>query len=386
VTARGTALPIKQIVGLFPELLGVGGVQEAGRLTAAALQEIASSRGWTADLLSLNDSLGRHTLDVGVHGVSFRGFRRAKMQFVLAGIRRARSLPVGSANVVIAAHPNLALPASWLRRSGPNLKLIIMSHGIEVWRPLPWIRRRALVSADILVAPSSDTAQKLVSVQGVAPAKVRTLAWPISPVFLQMADEPERLPLPAGFPQGRVILTVGRWAASERYKGADDLIRGVVQLRGETPGLHLVAVGGGDDLPRLRRLADEMLATDCVHFLENLSREEIAACYSHAEVFALPSTGEGFGLVFLEAMAFSKPIIGASCGGTTDVVVDEVNGLLVPPGDFQRLVRALGRLLRDDSLRERLGRSGAEIVRRRYAFGVFQSALEKILYEVTPDS
>jgi glycosyltransferase involved in cell wall biosynthesis len=97
----------------------------------------------------------------------------------------------------------------------------------------------------------------------------------------------------------------------------------------------------------------------------------------------LPSAGEGFGLVFLEAMAFSKPVVGASCGGTTDIVEDGINGLLVPPGDAGALAQALGRLLGDEPLRAGLGQRGAEIVRRKFQFAVFQSELEKILGECT---
>ena len=376
---RGVPLQNKKILALFPELLGVGGVQEAGRLTAAALVEIAQSRSWTTEFLSLNDPSGQHSIEVSERPISLQGFGRAKVRFVLAGVQRGGSIGHGADGSILAAHPNLALPASWVRWSCPHLKTVIMSHGIEVWKPMRTLRRRALVGADILLAPSTDTANKLVNVQGVASGKVRTLAWPISPQFLRLADAPARLTLPAAFPQGHVILTVGRWAASERYKGADQLIRSVVQLRAEIPGLHLVAVGGGDDLSRLRQLAAEMGVADRTHFLENLSREEIAACYSHAEVFALPSTGEGFGLVFLEAMAFSKPVIGVSCGGTTDVVSDEINGLLVPPGNLQQLVQGLSRLLRDRILRERLGHRGAAIVREKYAFDAFRSKLARIL-------
>jgi glycosyltransferase involved in cell wall biosynthesis len=116
-----------------------------------------------------------------------------------------------------------------------------------------------------------------------------------------------------------------------------------------------------------------------VHFLENLSREEVAACYARSDLFALPSTGEGFGLVFLEAMAFSKAVVGVACGGTTDVVEDGVNGLLVPPRDGGALVRSLERLLRDELLRTQLGRRGAEIVRLKYQFDAFQADLETIL-------
>lgn len=376
---QGSSAHTKRIIGLFPELLGVGGVQEAGRLTAAAIMEIVLRRGWSANFLSLNDPLGSHSLDVGEHCISFQGFGRAKMRFVMAGIRRAHSLPRGTASIGLAAHPNLALPASWMRRSCPHLKTVVLSHGIEVWEPLPYFRRRALAEADILLAPSSDTAKKLADVQGVAREKIHKLAWPISPAFLRMADAAASLPLPAAFPQGRVILTVGRWVASERYKGADELIRAVAQLRAEIPGLYLVAAGGGDDLPRLRKLAGDLGVANRIHFLENLSREEIAACYSHADIFALPSTGEGFGLVFLEAMAFSKAVVGASCGGTMDVIENEVNGLLVPPHDSERLAQALRRLLCDESLREQLGRQGAEIVRRKYSFGVFRKELEGVL-------
>jgi phosphatidyl-myo-inositol dimannoside synthase len=255
-----------------------------------------------------------------------------------------------------------------------------MAHGVEVWKPLPSFRRRAVLRANLVLAPSRDTIQKLIEVQEVVPEKAHRLAWPLAPSFLRLADSPARLPVPPRFPQaGLVILTVGRWASSERYKGADELIQAVPQLKTAVPGLQLVAVGGGDDLPRLRELANSLGVADRVHFLENLSREEVAACYSRADIFSLPSTGEGFGLVYLEAMAFSRAVVGAACGGTTDVVEDGVNGLLVPPHDPGALAQALGRLLRDEPLRTQLGRHGAEIVRQKYRFDVFQAELEHIL-------
>ena len=196
-----------------------------------------------------------------------------------------------------------------------------------------------------------------------------------------MAETPSSVPPPSGFPQGRVILTVGRWAASERYKGADDLIRAMAQLRTKFPGLYLAAVGDGDDLPRLKKIAADSGVSESVRFLTGLSRQEIAACYARCEIFALPSTGEGFGLVFLEAMAFGKALVGAACGGTTDVVEDGVNGVLVPPGDSERLVEALAILLKDELRRAKLGQRGAEIVRRDFSFEVFQNKLEIILEE-----
>ncbi len=380
MTAPDSKLPRNRIVGLFPELLGIGGVQEAGRLTAAALSEIAERRGWSTDFLSLNDSPGPHSLGVAGRAISFRSFGRAKISFVLSAIASVRKAAKDGTPIVLAGHPNLAVPAGWMQRASSRAKTIVMAHGVEVWAPLPLFRRRALVRATLVLAPSRDTVQKLVGVQGIAQERAQRLAWPLSAGFLRMADAPARLPIPSTFPRtGPVILTVGRWVSSERYKGADELIRAIPQLQAAFPGLQLVAVGGGDDLPRLRELATSLGIASRVHFLENLSREEVAGCYARADFFALPSTGEGFGLVYLEAMAFSKAVVGVARGGTTDVVEDGVNGLLVATQDPGALAKALDRLLRDELFRTELGKRGAEIVRQKYQFDVFQAELETIL-------
>jgi phosphatidyl-myo-inositol dimannoside synthase len=373
---------VKQIVGLFPELLGVGGVQEAGRQTAAALEEIAGRHGWRTDFLSLNDPARPQTFAATDREIPIRGFGRSKLRFVLAALGAVWK----NTQIVVAGHPHMALPTAWMKIVAPRLRIIVMSHGIEIWKPLPWVRRRALLLADMVLAPSRDTARKLAEVQRVPEKKIRRLGWPLNPDFLRLADAASRLPLPRAFPQGRVILAVGRWAASEGYKGADELIRALADLRSVVPDLHMLAVGGGDDLPRLQKLASDLGVVDYVHFLNGLSREEIAACYAEAEIFALPSTGEGYGLVFLEAMSFAKPVVGAACGGVTDLVQNGVNGLLVPPRDTNQLRQALERLLKDRSLGKELGRRGAEMVQQQHRFDVFAGELERILEECGLDS
>jgi phosphatidylinositol alpha-1,6-mannosyltransferase len=374
---------MKKIIGLFPELLGVGGIQEAGRLTAAAIQQISLHHcNWSTNFQGLNDPAGTQHFEIAKGQISLRGFGRSKVQFVFSAIRQSHK----NSRIVLAAHPNLASIAAFMKWFSSTLKTIVICHGVEVWQPLPPLCRQALLSAGLVLAPSSDTAQKLVRVQGVSADKVRKLAWPLSPSFLQMASTPTSLPIPKEFPKGRVILTVGRWVSTEQYKGADDLIRAIAKLRPAFPDLHLVAVGEGDDLPRLKKIAADHAVSESVRFLTGLSRQGVAACYAHAEIFALPSTGEGFGLVFLEAMAFCKPIVGVACGGTTDVIEDGVNGLLVPPYMPEQLAETLARLLRNDSLRLELGRQGADIVRRKYSFEFFSKGLERILKECGLDS
>jgi len=375
MTSEKSTSPAKRIIGLFPELLGVGGVQEAGRLTAAALHEIASEHDCSCAFLALNDPPGAQVLGCDTGDVVFRAFGRAKAGFVLEGLRQARH----HARIILAAHPNLALPAALMQGIASDVHTIVMAHGVEVWNPLPALLKRALQRATVVLAPSRYTAAKLIEVQGVSKENVRLLPWPVNPDFLRMAAEPAALRLPTSFPKGPVVLTVGRWAASERYKGADDLIRAVALLRNSIPDVCVVAVGTGDDLPRLRQLTADLDLADHVYFLEGLSRQELAACYARAQVFALPSTGEGFGLVFLEAMAFGKPVVGAAAGGATDLIEGGSNGFLVPPLDVAALARALEKLLRDSCLCEAMGQRGAGIVRKRYQFDSFRRALEEIL-------
>lgn len=381
MTAQADTRHANRILGLFPELLGPGGVQEAGRHTAASLARYASRHRWLAQFFSLNDPRGAHSLCFDDTEFSFRGFHRAKTDFILSTIRAARPFAPGGSRIVLAGHPHLAPVAAAIKMVTPNTRTVVISHGVEVWRPLPRMRRRALADADYLLAPSRFTMERLAIAQQIPRHRICQLPWPLSLDLLRMAADLVALPVPSEFPQGRIVLTVGRWAATEQYKGVDELIRAVPRLCAIFPDLHLVAVGGGDDLPRLRVIAADLGVVDRVHFLEGLSRREIAACYARADVFALPSTGEGFGLVFLEAMAFAKPVVGAACGGITDLVEEGVNGLLVPPGDTDRLTGALEWLLREDSLRAEMGRRGAQIVRQRYSIEVFQSELERILWE-----
>ena len=325
--------------------------------------------------MSLNDDKGEHEAGAGELHFRFHGFDRRKAQFVLAALRIAIARP----KIIFAAHPNLAPIAAAMHLFARDAQVIVGAHGIEVWQPLSRIRRRALSRADTVLAPSSDTAKKLVAVQGVPEAKIRRLPWPLDPEVMELARSPEQLPRPPQFPDGKVILSVGRWAANERYKGADLLIQALAELSKEFPDAHLVLVGQGDDLTRLQGLARQSGEAQRVHFLTQLSRRDLAGCYARAELFALPSTGEGFGLVFLEAMAFKKAVIGAPFGGIPDIIDDGETGILVDPKNSNALVNALRLLLSDDKLRKTMGERAGEVVRSRYGFDRFQRELESLL-------
>jgi len=102
-----------------------------------------------------------------------------------------------------------------------------------------------------------------------------------------------------------------------------------------------------------------------------MSYPELAACYSACEIFALPSQGEGFGLVYLEAMACGKPVIGGTHGGAPEIIVDGVTGYLVPHGDTIQLATSIEALLADPAHAKEMGARGRQRAEHEFRFNAF---------------
>jgi glycosyltransferase involved in cell wall biosynthesis len=132
-------------------------------------------------------------------------------------------------------------------------------------------------------------------------------------------------------------------------KGVGDLLRSLALL--ERGRFELEIVGGGADEQVLHDLATRLGVAEDVRFLGPLSRAEVAKRYRAADLFTLPSSAEAFGNVFAEALASGLPIVGSATGGIPDLVEHGSNGLLVPPGDFHALARAIRYLADDPGLR-----------------------------------
>ena len=345
---------------------------------ALVLNEYATAKKMEYRLLSLNDSQELHRIRVGDREYVFTGAARGKARFTVSALKAARR----KAKLVLALHPNFAPIVRSMHVLAPKMKSIICTHGIEVWEPLSRMRRRALQRATLVLAPSRATADYVISMQGVAPERVRVLPWGLDPDFDTRASANSESHLPPEFPEGRVILTVGRWLATERYKGMDTLIQAMPRLLLRWPDVQLVMIGAGDDQEWLVNQARDSGVQRHVHFLSGLSYAELSACYGAAEMFALPSRGEGFGFVYLEAMARGKPVIGGAHGGAPEVIRDGVTGYLVQHGDALQLATSLDALLSNPDLAREMGARGRERVEKEFRFSVFAKAFKKILREL----
>lgn len=163
-------------------------------------------------------------------------------------------------------------------------------------------------------------------------------------------------------PEAPVIITVCRLF---RQKGTAELIAAIDAVRREHPDVRLLVVGEGEPYgSELRSLVDRLSLSEHVVFTGR--RSDVRRLMGAADVFAMPSFEEPFGLVFAEAMAMELPVVALDNGGTKEIVVHEQHGLLSEPGDRQALAANLLRLLGDQDLRRRMGTAGRERVERDF--------------------
>jgi len=222
--------------------------------------------------------------------------------------------------------------------------------------------------ADRVIATSLYSAGQIAKFYGVDRPRIR-----IVPELIDIAVWERALRAVSIEPEGRPrVLCV---AHLYRRKRVDVLLRAFARFRGDAV---LRIAGGGLERSRLESLARQLAITERVDFLGHLPFARLLAEYRHAAVFALPSVQEGFGIVFLEAMASSLPIVAARAAAVPEVVDDGSTGILVPPGDDAALAEAMTKLLDDASTRRVMGSAGRERVRQFDAPLVARKFLEAI--------
>lgn len=349
---------------LSPELFRAdGGIARIMRLYLKALCEICGPAG-RVDSIVLNDQpgrdprLGRYANErLGEH----LGCAGGKLRCVRQTIRLARK-----ADILICGHLH-HLAIAWLATIfNRRLEYYLVAHGIEVWRPYSWLERRALSGARRILCVSEYTRRQLLRFHPALPAE-RLVVVPntLDPC---LAPDLHRPPTATTF-AGPCILTVSRLTVADRYKGVDTLIEAMPLVCRNFPFARLKITGQGDDVPRLRNLAATLGVAGAVDFTGRIDDEALRNEYALCDLFALPSRREGFGLVFLEAMTFGKPCLGARAGGAPEVITDDV-GSLVEYGNVPDLAAAVADLVRHPR--------DSEVVRRHAAVFDFPAFRQRL--------
>jgi glycosyltransferase involved in cell wall biosynthesis len=385
---RNQELGISKVLVLTPSLARAGGIQRYTATLVRALKEEVGAQGVRCIALAEPSShSGRGTQRVSAG---------AKLRFGWQALREAvRSRP----DLIICTHLALG-PIAWVLAKARRRPYWIVVHGIEAWGLLPCWKRGALRHADQVIVTSAFSKEQVVTRHHIDSWRISHLPCALDERLCEGSPQPSvRTNSGEGLPSGegckghmfegrRVVLTVARMAASENYKGHEVVLRALPSVIAKIPNLTCAVVGDGDDRIRLERLAEELGIADHVAFTGEVSDAELAALYRRSEVFALPARtviddhnpkGEGFGIVFLEAMAFGKPVIGPNYGAPSELIRHGENGLAVKPEDPAAVAEALMTLFTHPERTREMGQAGRVWVKTHYGYARFRERLRRNL-------
>jgi phosphatidylinositol alpha-1,6-mannosyltransferase len=295
--------------------------------------------------------------------------------------------------VTIAAHPHLA-SVGWLCRVVGGGPYAVWCYGLEAWGHLRKRDRFGLERADRLVAISTFTARQVdLQLRRRGPIDVvlpcldlpAARSVPCRPQRSDGGESPDRDP--ALSPR---VLCVARLSPDETYKGVDTLVYSWPRVSGQIPWAELVIAGDGPDRARLEHSAALLGLDGRVHFLGQVSDDELVLLYAEAALFALPARtrlgakpqGEGFGLVFIEAGAMGLPVVAGRGGGVDEAVIDGETGILVDPDDPDAVADAISMILSDPELGRCLGEAGRARAGGELSFEAFRRRVARFMEEL----
>jgi phosphatidylinositol alpha-1,6-mannosyltransferase len=279
---------------------------------------------------------------------------------------------------VICGHVNVT-PLALILKIVLRKNYATIAHGIEVWDIKSWKRRKGLSGSKFIMSVSNYTKERIKASLGNDHSHIIILPDTVDGKRFRPQPRPQYLIDRYGIQDCKTILSITRLEKSEGYKGYDKVIKVLSGVIREVPHVKYILGGSGDDLPRIRNLISQMGLEGKVILAGFIPEEELVDHYNVCDIFVLPSKKEGFGIVFLEALACGVPVIAGSKDGSVDALLNGEVGTLVDPDNLEEIEQAVvnvlkgtvdKRLLESKYLRQR--------VLEEYGFDKFEKKVQKI--------
>jgi len=355
----------KHIFFLVPNLFGFkGGVQVYSSLLIQAVQKVYPKSRYSVFL-----KYERNAVDA-VNALSFLPQTRfypfgEKVCDTNSWRRRSRTLSSAATILfnAMVSRPDLIVTTEinyyivlchWLHQWF-NIPYWVVLHGIEAWDIQNTAYQKALQGAERVIAVSHYTRDRVLSEGYLQSERTCVLPNTFDPSRFTIQPKPKYLLERYGLrPEQPTILTVTRLQKFAYYKGYDKILRMLPTIREHVPNVHYVLVGKGDDRPRIEAMTHELNVQDCVILTGFVPDEELPDHYSLCDVFAMPSKGEGFGIVYLEALAAGKPVLAGNQDGSVDPLLNGQLGCLVNPDNEEEIAARLIEILQGTYTNEKI--------------------------------
>ena len=361
-----------------PGMEETGGIQHYSICFAQALSELLPNA--SIEVLSKNDCGRRIEIErVTMHEFGHLPKALRTAAFAAKGLAMAA---IDKPAALIATHPHFAKAMRWSSRP-----YLAVAHGVETWGHLDGALGVALRKAAGVLPVSEFTRQVLLREGRLDPDKVIVVPDTLRESAFAPGPKPDYLLQRHGLkPHQPVLLTVGRLAASEAYKGHDQVIAALPAIRRTYPDVRYVIVGTGDDLARLKACAASHGQEEAVIFAGFIPDHELADYYRLCDAFVMPSTGEGFGIVYLEALASGRPCIVGNQDASPEAIGNGRLGFVVDPRAPDEIVAAVIQFLsrqHDKPWLHEPETLRSEVI-KLYGFNAFRNHLASALRPLVP--
>lgn len=360
-----------RLLYLVPDLFGPpGGIARYCGLVTRALCESADLE--QLDVLALWDEPDARFDPRYLFGGKFtyRPFGGNQRAFALAAGASTVRRPY---DVVMAGHVGfspLLFAASARRHRSRRVSFI---YGVDAWNRLPWHKRLSLRACDMVISISQYTADRAAAANGLNPNRLRLLYNCLDPALeTDNSSSSTAVHQQRAF-EGCTIVTVSRLARAED-KGHSAVLRALPAVIERVPDLHYLIVGDGDLRPDLKRMAVDLGVAHRTHFLGAISDAQVGLVLDSSDLYVMPGRNEGFGFVFLEAMARGLPIMAGIHDAAPEVIGPDA-GVLVDADDVPQVANALVQLLSDAELRRRLADAGRLRLDAQFRYPRFKATL-----------
>lgn len=278
--------------------------------------------------------------------IAFEGNRKC---FVVKSLLRGLQ-----SDVVILSHINLISIGYIIKIFSPKTKVYLIAHGIEIWRKLPKAKLKALDRLDKIIAVSEFTSDRIKSEHKISADKIQVLNNCLDPFYYFPNDfsKPKSLLKRYNLTNDHTILmSLSRLSSSEKYKGYDNVIKILPQLIKKNPNIVFLLAGKADEeeQTRLEKLIGQYKISDHIKLIGFVDEAEISDHFLLSDLFVMPSKKEGFGIVFIEAMASGLKVIAGNKDGSVDALNNGKLGKLVDPDNLSEIEIALSELIENPS-------------------------------------
>jgi phosphatidyl-myo-inositol dimannoside synthase len=312
------------------------------------MNEIAIERQCEFKVFSMHDKTEAVTEPYFPSAI-FKGFGAKKIRFIV----KAWQYGIKS-RVVVLSHINLLLPGYLIRVFSPKTKLILIAHGIEVWQPLSFLKKRMLQKVDLILPVSHFTKEKMKELFHFPEEKFSVLNNCLDPFLPPPANEASRSEWRKKYgieEEEIVLMTLARLSAKEKNKNYDKVLSAIKKLKPELPQLKYLFVGKyeEEEKQRLDNLIHSLGLDGKILFTGFVPDNELSFYYNMADIYIMPSEKEGFGISFIEAMYYSVPVIAGNRDGTTDALLNGQLGTLIDPRSEEEIIEAIKKIISNKS-------------------------------------